>query len=161
MKTTFFLFCFFGACLAISCNDDDSYCQCRTFEDCIEDKCVLQPNAFYLGTTGIKGYNQFFGVLENSTCRDTIMFDVQPNDNFSLWFNQPPVTNTGPAVFQKFSDTSFGLITAIPLCESYHATIFATIHTDSVNLRFNFWSPTNDPSIIRDSARVTLFKEWK
>jgi hypothetical protein len=161
MKHVFFfsILLLFAACTGCDDTDDDPCEDCPSFATCLDGECVLPPNTFKLGEHYIRGYNTYVGILQSDVCPaiDSMLFDVQPNDVFTLYVNYPPVQDIGVGTIQKLSDSTYSLFTIKPIC--YYAYVHATINTDSVNLDFKFWD-LEQPDVILDSAKVTLYKQW-
>ena len=165
MKHTFFLSLLLLLAAFTGCddNDDDPCEDCPSFAMCVDGECVLPPNTFYLGGSYVTGYNSYVGILQSDLCpqMDSILLDVQPNDEFELFAARPgeqQMWTIGAGLLEKFSDSTYRLFTINPFC--YYAYMDATIHTDSINLRFEFWELSN-PEVILDTAHVTLYKQWQ
>lgn len=164
MKNTFFLSLLVLLAAFAGCdnNDEDPCDACPTIATCVDGECVLPPNTYYIGGIHVTGHNPYVGILQSDLCpqMDSILLDVQPNDEFELYAAQPGAPNPrkiGAGLLEKFSDSTYRLFTINPFC--YYAYMDATIHTDSINLRFEFWELSN-PEVILDTAHVTLYKQW-
>lgn len=86
MKRTTFLALSLCAAFLWGCKEDPVLpsCACRELEDCVDDICVLQDNAFYLGRFGIQGHNLYVGIVPGGIpCGgDTVLLDVKPDSMF-------------------------------------------------------------------------------
>lgn len=107
-------------CISVfSCKKDAESCVCETYEECIDDKCVLKDDVSSLGGTIIEGGNQYTGVVRGNDCMDTLIFVQHPNNilgGFSFWANVPPTTNLGATVIQQFSDKEYLFSSLQPIC---------------------------------------------
>ena len=48
-----------------TCKKKEEYI-CRDLENCVDGKCVLQENAYYLNNQGFKGFNLYDGVVKSN-----------------------------------------------------------------------------------------------
>ena len=157
------------------CSNKDT-CTCRSGEDCINGKCVLQENTFYLNDMGITGVNLFRGVVPGSICPDTILLDVKPlhsqpqppqyslwvkrNDAFRIENLQPFVTVLAPDEYYLGTTGCCGKYMCSQNGVIYYADFYCKVFRDSVNMDLFFftanWDGSNRQYI--DTTSLTLFK---
>ncbi len=143
-------------------------CVCRDLEDCVDEKCVLKENCYYLNNQGIKGFNLYHGVVKGNICVDTLLFDVNPSrTTFALVANVPPrgmtiIESNAPFV-TKISDDEYVMGSGTTICrrngkEWYPSYIHCKIAKDSVLMTIKFleWFDTSGRYV--DSCQVTLYK---
>ena len=163
------LFVAISSLFFLACNEEKK-CSCRDLEDCIDDRCVLQENSFYINNQGIKGTNLYHGVVKGSVCLDTLAFDVNlnepdPNHQFTLFANIQPsgLVHINADLGNKIADDEYVLGSGITICrvngkEWYPSYIHCKIAPDSVlmTIRFLEWFDTSGEYV--DSCKVTLYK---
>jgi len=164
-KTLFFLsiICLF------SCTNKDSDCNCRSLEDCIGDKCVLQSNSYYINNEGIKGVDLYHGVVSSNVCIDTLAFDINvadPTHLFTLYANVYPwgLYQIPLDIGEKISDTEYILGSSTTICrktdgkEWYPSYIKCKIETDQILMTIKFLERFDPSGQFVDSCQVTLVK---
>lgn len=160
---------FLGILLFISCNKKDAECNCRSLEDCVDEKCVLQANSYYINNQGVKGTNLYHGVMSSNVCIDSIAFDINladPNHLFALYANVQPLGlyQIPLEVGLKISDNEYVLGSGTTICrqpggkEWYPSYVHCKISPDSVVMTIKFleWFDTSGEYV--DSCKVTLVK---
>jgi hypothetical protein len=157
--------------LFLFCKKKESDCKCLTYEDCIEDKCVLQKNAYRINNVGITGYNLYHGVVKGSACLDTLVFDIgrgalEDRNKFALFLHLKGygVYDIAPSLTTKISDDEYIIGSAAVCCHQFGenwnaAYIHCKVHKDSVNMKIKFLSDAQEPDDPPlDSCQVTLYK---
>jgi len=161
--------------LLLSCNKKDD-CVCRSGESCVNGKCVLDENTFYLNDMGVTGINLFRGVIPGGLCSDTILLDVKPLHSqaqpptYSLWVKrndflkienlQPFVTVRAPDEYYLGTWGCCGKHVCIQNNQAYYADFLCKVHRDSVNMDVFFFTANGDGSNRQyvDTTSLTLYK---
>jgi hypothetical protein len=140
----------------------EEICACEDYEECSEGECELKANHFRWGDAGtISGSDLYHNVVEGNACIDTVVFNVKPNNEFSLFvIAKPSIRNAGIFINREISDTEyiFGVGDAMCYDKGWYADIVCKLFVpDSVQMKFLFYS-LSDPGNFVDSTSVTLFK---
>jgi len=152
-----------------ACRKKDD-CRCNPVEDCIEGTCVLQPNSFWAGNSGVTGFNLYKGVVNSNVCIDSIAFDINTvsfsEPRYNLYVNIPPngLYEIPLALGLKISDNEYVLGSGATICHRpngkqwYPSYVHCITTPDSVvmNIKFLEWFDTSNEYV--DSCRVTLYK---
>ena len=152
-----------------SCCREDK-CHCNSVEDCIEGTCVLQPNAFWAGNSGVVGFNLYKGVAKGNICLDSFAFDIEEvpgaDTNYRLYANVTPKGLSEIPLYEvlKISENEYVLGGVATVCrtpdgkEWYPSYVHCVTTPDSVvmNMKFREWFDTSNEFV--DSCRVTLYK---
>lgn len=162
----------FGLSLLIlfsaTCKKKSDECVCRDLENCVDGKCVLKENCYYLNNQGFIGNNLYHGVVKGNICVDTLLFDVNPSQTtFALVANVPPqgmtiIESNAPFV-TKISGNEYVMGSGTTICrrngkEWFASYIHCKIDKDSVLMNIHFRERSDPIDRIVDSCQVTLYK---
>lgn len=152
-----------------SCKDKTDECPCRICDECIDGKCVLRENNYYLNNQCVKGSYLYHGVVESNSCVDTLVFtlnlsDPDPNVHFGLYATVPlwGAINVQPDLISKISDKEYLMGSVVTICrqngkEWYASSIRCIIEPDSVLMKIRFRERFDVTDVYVDSCEVTLY----
>jgi len=126
-------------------------CDCETWENCIAGDCVVKEHVYFLGETGIEGENLYVGIVGGDVCGDTILLNVQSDDQFNLYVKRVEASrifayDIDPIVSFKHSDTHYYLTSFETMCDNLYPGMNTRIYSDSVTIEFDFrLSPASEP----------------
>ncbi len=155
-----------------ACNCDPNCPDCPTHKVCTDGSCELLDRCFELNKVGVCSDNLYLGVVEGSSCMDTIIFDATNSAHSSKSF--PYYVKYGSLglshrtlnVTKELGENEYVMGDVSPICGSfigvywYFSYVHCRIYPDSVQMNIFFQATDrtlDDPFI--DSSKVTLYKK--